>query len=374
MSIQDERELRGRLGGLLDSIEPAPAPVASAMRRGKVIRMRRWVSAAAGVAVLAAGAVALPALIRGHHAAPPTAPRHYSVTVQALGPTAKGGVIGAGTINNKHWRIVLSKAFGDGCSPQPYVLMCGSNYGNAVGPRDVSLGAAGATTGTQFQFGNVGTDVTRVTIRLSNGAVLDLRPVSAYGHRWVAVATPALAIVEAESFVGASEYRHAIPYVANSFTEFVTWLRPGQPGVPRAARQLGSGEIDGVKWHISVDAGPWGYCTDFGNGGQSCIPSATSLQAAPIGKPLQLTCTRLFDSQSQKEIPASAGMATVPAGVKNVVLVLAHGSHLRLVAVPLGGVRVIGYAIANRPKVVRTLEYGFAGQLVASMSWADWGC
>ena len=65
MSIQDERELRERLGGVLYSIEPGPPPVALTMRRGKGIRMRRWISVAAGVAVLAAGAVALPGLLQG---------------------------------------------------------------------------------------------------------------------------------------------------------------------------------------------------------------------------------------------------------------------------------------------------------------------
>jgi hypothetical protein len=60
--------------------------------------------------------------------------------------------------------------------------------------------------------------------------------------------------------------------------------------------------------------------------------------------------------------------------VKNVVLTFADGSRQRLVAVPFGGLRLIGYAVPNRPKVARTLEYGFAGQLVGSTSGADWGC
>jgi hypothetical protein len=60
--------------------------------------------------------------------------------------------------------------------------------------------------------------------------------------------------------------------------------------------------------------------------------------------------------------------------VKNVVIKFADGSHLRLVATLLGGMRTVGYAIPNRPKVVRTLEYGFAGQLVGSAPAPSWGC
>ena len=371
MSIQDERELRGRLGGLLDSVEAAPAPVASAMRRGRVIRMRRWVSAAAGVAVLAAGAVVLTGLIQGHRAVPPAAPRHYTVTVQSLGPTAKSGLVGTGTINNKRWRVVLDTIQGDGCSPMPYVLTCGSTfYGSPVGPREVSFNAAAAND-TQYQLGIVGADVTRVVIRLSNGTELSVRPVSAYGHRWVAVAAPIHAMVGAVSFVGGSEYRHSVPYVTSTYAEFVTWLRPGEPGLTRASGLLGSGEIAGAKWRISVQAGPWGYCVTFAAGG-TC--GAGPPQAPRIGKPLAFdACTQLSTSAG-KQVTAFSGDVVIPAGVKNLVLKFADGSRLRLVGVTVGGARIIGYGLPNRPKVVRMLEYGFAGQLVGSLPGAGWRC
>jgi hypothetical protein len=371
MSIQDERELRGRLGVLLDGVEPGSAPVGLTMRRGRGIRMRKWVTAAAGVAVLAAGAVVLPGLIQGHRAAPPVASRHYKVSVQAVWPTAKRGVIGAGTINNKHWQIVVDKSLGQGCTSTLYRLTCGLGYGSSVGPREVSL--SGATAGeVQFQMGNVGPDVTRVVIQLSDGTVLDLRPVGAYGHRWVAFAAPLHAMVRAESFIGRTEYLYAVAYQASYYSEFVTWLRPGQPGLPRAASQLGSGRIDGVPWDVSVSVGPWGYCAQFADGG-TCNPTAVRLQPPLIGKPLQrLTCSGI-DTSKGKQI-ANSGVVAIPAGVKNVVIKFADGSHLRLVAITLGGLRMIGYAIPNRAEVVRTLEYGFAGQLVGSASGANWRC
>ena len=95
MSIQDEHELRDRLGGLLHGIEPGLPPVAGTMRRGKGIRMRRWISAAAGLAVVGAGALILPGLLQGHQAAP-TVPSRYSVTVQPPGPGARAGLGRAG--------------------------------------------------------------------------------------------------------------------------------------------------------------------------------------------------------------------------------------------------------------------------------------
>src|ERR1700752_5334404 len=95
MSVQDERELRARLGTLLDGIEPRPAPVTRVVRLGKGIRMRRWISVAAGLAVIVAGAALIPGFLQAHRVAP-IAKLHYKVTVTALGPNAKHGVIAAG--------------------------------------------------------------------------------------------------------------------------------------------------------------------------------------------------------------------------------------------------------------------------------------
>jgi hypothetical protein len=371
MTSQDERALRGRLTALLDSVEPASPPVGRTMRRARGIKMRRWASVAAVASVLGAGAVVLPALIRGHHAVAPMAPRHYKVTVRTLGPTANAGVVGAGTIDNKHWRIVIDNTMGSGCTTQPYELICGPKYAIDPAPSGVSIGGA-SEGGTQFQYGTVGSDVTRVVIRLSDGTQLDLRPVSAAGYRWVAIAAPVHAMVEAETFVGRSEYSYAIPFVVAGYSEFVTWLRPGQLGVQRDGKQVGSGIIDGATWRNTLEAGPWGYCVTFA-AGSACTPAPTPLRPPGIGKPLlQLACTRPFNSHG--EIPASSGVVVMPAGVKNLVLWFADGSRQRLVALPVAGLRVVGYAIPSRPKPVRTLEYGFAGQLVGTVSKADWGC
>ena len=114
MSIQDERELRGRLGALLDGVAPGPAPVSQAVRRGRGIRVRRWIGAAAGLAVIVAGAAVVPALLQAHTTTP-AAPLHYKVTVTKLGGSAAGGVIGAGTIGTEHWRVVLD----------PWPVSCG---------------------------------------------------------------------------------------------------------------------------------------------------------------------------------------------------------------------------------------------------------
>jgi hypothetical protein len=334
--------------------------------------MRRRISVAAGLAVIVAGAALVPGFLQAHRVAPITK-LNYKVTVRDLGPRAKDGVIGAGRIGTKHWRVVLNRPLGGGCTPQLYQLTCGFTYqGGSVDPRGVSLDSF-AAGGTQYQFGAVGAEVTRVAIQLSNGTVLSLQPVSAGGKRWVAVAAPLRAITRAVSFVGHSEYRYAIPFNTNGAADFVTWLRPGMTGLPVASRSVGSGQFDGVRWQTTVRTGPWGFCVLFDNG-SGCFPATRApqlLSGNRIAHPL--TCGPLYAS-SGKATGGSSGVAAVPPNVKDVVLQFAGGGRLRFPAVAFGGIRMLGYAIPARPKVARTLEYGVHGQLLQSASVPGWEC
>lgn len=54
MRIDDEHDLRERLDRAFETINPRPAPVEGAVRRGKTIRLRRRVAAAVGAAAIVA--------------------------------------------------------------------------------------------------------------------------------------------------------------------------------------------------------------------------------------------------------------------------------------------------------------------------------
>lgn len=370
MSSHDERDLRARLSVLLDGVEPSLPPVTQVVRRGRGIRMRRWISVAAGLAVLAAGGALVPGLLQGHRVSP-SAPLHYKVTVTNLGERARAGVVGEGTINEKRWRVVVTDH--DGCTLQPYLLTCGLEADHAAGPRQVTLVDSFFVGGTQLELGGVGADVTRVVIGLSNGTELSLRPVSAGGQRWVGVAAPMRTITRAVSFVGKSEYQHALPYVTGGAANFVTWLRPGENGLPVANASVGAGELDGVSWHTAVHTGPWGYCTSFVNG-NGCLDVTSPPRLLPGGKLItSLACGPLYTSTGKRS-GASSGVMAVPPDVKDVVLRFADGSRLRLAATAIAGTRVFGYAIPSHPAVVKTLEYGVTGQLLHSVAGGGWLC
>ncbi len=371
MSIHDERELRDRLACLMGDLEPRTAPVTSAMRQGRGIRMRRWVSAAAGIAALAAGAIAVPWLLSQRPPAP-SAPKHYKITVVRLGSRATGGVIGEDIIDGQRFRIVVDRKQGDGCFDDAHLLDCGTATGGSAGAREVSL-ASNTFNGTQFEVGTVGAEVSRLVIQMSNGSQLDLRPVAAYGQRWVAFAAPGLTIRRAVSYVGPAEYQYAIPFMNVGSEDFVTWLRTGEAGLPRVSKALQSGELDGVSWYGRIEIGPWGYCGVFTNGSE-CFPG-TSVPQLVQGRRLfaPISCGPLYTS-SGRAIGASSGIAAVPLTVRYVVLKFADGSQRQLTAITVAGTAAVAYAIRNHPKVVRTLEFGPDRKLVRSGSGAGWGC
>ena len=192
MSIQDERELRDRLGALLYGIEPGPPPVAGTVRRGQgdqdapVDLGRR-----PEIAVLAAGAVALPGLLRGHPAAP-MAPPHYKVIVIPVGAGARPGLIGQGIDRRAPVDGVMSADGRDG------VMLTGRGFRRLPSYQDFATQftanpAALETTGsgaTVLEFGTLRADVTHVVISLPDGEVVSLAPVSWRGRSWVAVQLP----------------------------------------------------------------------------------------------------------------------------------------------------------------------------------------
>ena len=367
MSIQDESELRDRLGGLLYGIEPGPAPVAGTMRRGKGIRMRRWISVTAGVAGLAAGAVLLPGLLQSHHVSP-IAPLHYKVTVSPIGAGARPGLIGQGTTDGHRWTAIMSAQGRDSVMLDGRGLSSVASYesfATEFAAHPAALLTTSSSSGPVLEFGTVRADVTHVVISLPDGEVISLAPVSWHGHWWVAVQLPArVPIVRAVLYTGLGELAYAVPF---RDTELSVWWHPGQTGPARLTKSIGSGVVDGKPWHGVAYIGPWGYCYSFGSD-SSCIDTTANPGLVPVG-----TLVSPMSCGSGGGQPAT-GLAAAATAVRRVVLQYAGGSSVTLPTFAVGRGRMFGYAIPGHHKVVGSLEYGAAGQLLGMTSGAGWGC
>ncbi|MGO9501516.1 MAG: hypothetical protein ACLPUO_08050 [Streptosporangiaceae bacterium] len=127
-------------------------------------------------------------------------------------------------------------------------------YAFSCGPRDHPGGtpvtlSAGSDDVQQVLEGPVARKVTRVTISLAGGSVVNLRPVAWQGERWVAVLLPtALRVTEAVAFSRPGDLGRAVPLVQGQTTTFGRWLHPDQPAHGRVTYLLGSGSINGTAW------------------------------------------------------------------------------------------------------------------------------
>jgi hypothetical protein len=364
VSVQDERELRQRLGGLLGDLEPRPAPVFAAMRQGRGIKVRRWIAVAAGVVIVAGGAAALPAVLHSAPAVPrPAGPLHYSVTVRPPGKGAPAGLIASGKQDGYPWAVRITR--------QGSQLVVGGLGVNGVGglPSDapsngVTLESAGQSGkgGTTAFMGVVGPEVTKVVFVLPGGRVYSLTPVSYDRHRYIAIAVPyGVPVVRAATYHGSRELSYAVPFEG---TTFVDWLAPGQPGPARFSQTIGAGVIDGRAWRFSAQYGPWGYCFAVPDGSQCGVPAPRTGIAATALVPM--SCGYVSSTNSG---PTANLVATGPA-VRSVTIRLSGGATERLQTVDVRGARLLAFAVPTGQTVTGSTEFGAAGQVVAHDSAA----
>lgn len=362
MSIDDERDLYQRLDGAVEAITPRPAPVDGVMRHGRVIRWRRRAVAVAGVAVVAAGVVAVPSI---RHAASekPATPR-YTATVQPPGPHSPPGLIASGTVSGKHWQVTVGRPGAGGAgSGQQFAVVSGPAFGpeplTSSGPALASdptepvsfIALSGGTN--QAQFGAVGPDVSYVTVRLGNGTLLTLHPALVWGVRAVAFAAPVGAgITEATAYSRHGVIATAIPFdQPGEMATFSAWLRPGQHGLSRASGRIASGVVSGRAWSVTAYLGPWGICVDSSTGGGYCTTTASGLGTSLLFR--------------EAGTPGVAG-GTASAAVTRVVAYPPGGAAVQTRPVTVGGQKFFAFPLAHGDKAVRWKAYDSAGNVVAS--------
>lgn len=366
MSIDDERELHEHMDRVFATSTAPAAPVDGAMRRGKTIRLRRRAAVAAGLAaVVAAGVITVPAL-RHDALAPAPASGNYTVTVQPPGPHAPAGEIASGTIDGQQWQVRTYKPGTNGPRGLQSILVSGAGSGPGgigeavpaltVNQADPVGWQASANSTVQVQFGAVPADVSYVTVRLGNGTMLTLHPVTVFGVRAVAFAAPlGITIVDAAAYSRHGEIATAIPFsYPGEMASFETWLKPGQHGLGRASGRIGSGTFDGHAWSARAYLGPWGICFLVAGDSpvtRSCIPAVSTLGTSV-----------LFRSGVD---PNVAG-GTASASVARLVVHRSDGVTVQVRPVRIGQQKFFVFPMRNGDKALTWKAYDSSGRLVAS--------
>jgi hypothetical protein len=355
MSGDNERQIRDRLGGALDTITPASPPVGAVIRQGRTIKTRRRIGVVAGLAVVVGLVAAAPGVI-GHAKPQPAAPPHYQVTVNPPAKNAPAGLIATGITDGKSWRVRLESVKGGGVVA----------HAPGVSPFQVSNGPDGSPAAFVSAGGGsvitlvapVRTDVSEVTMRLPRGTVLDLHPVAFHGQRWIAVVLPTrLQIIKAVSYSGHREVAYAIPF---GTSWLASWLRPGQQGEARHTFLVGSGIVDGRRWSWHVDTGPWGNCFQTAPGGDFYCNAGSIVRRGQVAA--MSTCSAP---------PAFYTLGVSPA-VRVLRFKMSDGSMRFAPTVSVLGSRYAAVELGKGQRMVSWSAYGASGQRLGT--GRGWSC
>jgi hypothetical protein len=369
-------DLHEELDAALRTITPREAPVEAAMRRGRRLRFRRRLGAAAGVVAIAVfAAVGYPALTRPS-AGPRPAPVQHQRIVVTDEPPAMGspeGVIALGTVGGGSWEISAEKPDGQqgkSALPQCFDISLGRPGATGVGSSRPAMVGCGLTeaasqepaTFTGFNgfgdglnaaaIGTVAPDVTYIMVTLADGQQLKLIPVSAYGERLVAYVTPLDdQVVKAVAYLGNGQYLTAVPFrQPGSVGLFGLWLSPGDKAPPTDSAVLTTGTAEDI-WSQKVTAyeGPWGTCWVIGRGDSACVAAGGLKETSVLG----YTGDRLV----------IWGSAAEEIG-RIVVTVDGGPAGLEVPMAPVGDEKVWAFALAKGQKATSLKGYDAFGHLI----------
>ncbi|HEY7264445.1 MAG TPA: hypothetical protein VH589_23545 [Trebonia sp.] len=220
-------DLAEDLDRALRDVVPGEPPVAEAIRRGKVIRVRRRGVVLASVVAVVAAATASPVLAR-YAAAPASepaqhrhtpAPHHDPVVLAAPGPRATmgpggmvtpDGVIAAGSIGARTWQAEMKIESGKPCftatiSGGGSAAATAADTCRALPPLggEPAVIATFDSPATETALGQVSGDVAYFIVTFTDGQQLKLIPVTWHGTRYIAwVAPQAMTVSTVDAYLG----------------------------------------------------------------------------------------------------------------------------------------------------------------------------
>ncbi len=307
------------------------------------------VAEAAAVVVIALGVAVGPGLARAvGHVVTGGTPK---VSVTRLAPKAREGIVASGTIAGKPWQIEVMKASSFAgsweCAPATrFATYCqiGSNrlWGRIPGGEPAMLSAAGQTL-----LGRVRADIRRIRVRLSDGVIIDLHPVVAYGRRWVGLVFPAGSSVSTvTAYAHGEPIAHSTPYIPeNGNYEFLSWLSPGVDGPAIVTKPINPLIVPGDQ----LSVGPWGNCVGWPD----------QFVCWPLGAPFM--SGSIYSFPHAPLTPRSVVMAVQP-NVAYLRVTFSNGVSRRIHVVYGAGVGFVAYKVRSKPAIVKWGLYSSAGR------------
>jgi sigma-70-like protein len=285
-------------------------------------------------------------------------------SLAAAGAGSPAGLIASGTINGKYWQLATGKpGTGGTTSGNQEIYLSGAALENAMTgivpdlstdhPAPVAFEDVGIPP-VEAQYGPVRADVSYVKVTLDNGTVLTLHPVTAYGARVVAFATPVNAtIVSATAYSRHGEIATAIPFNEGDGQAFFgIWLKPGQHGIGRASGSIGSGTIGGNTWSASAYLGPWGVCI-VSVTGSICAPAAASTLGTAVMASTESGTPRVI-----------TGVAA--PSVVRIVVHQPDGTVTQVRPVTIGGQKFFAFSETNGAQGLNWTAYDSSGSVVTA--------
>jgi hypothetical protein len=363
MSVDDERALRYQLTAAIERYAPGPVMVPDLVRRGRRLRKRRRARAAAViVSLVAAAAVVIWLAPRPAPRPAPASPQRYTVTVHAARPARPlpvnfdsnaqvSGLVAYGQVNNRQWWLRLSEHAGD-----LYVIGPGLESSFGVGDGGVDPPSSSGPPATLvsnggspwIDYGVVRSDVAYLTVKLTNGQTLTVRPVALFGRRYASYVAFGLpfnsALTQITAYSARGELAYAIPFTSD-FQLQIRWIPAGKAAPGQASHQVGSGTVAGKAWSERLDTGPWGICQVI-SAALANLPAADcALQPLKPGQVAQAPDGTVFNlftvpipATGQRILPA-VELAQAAPDVSYLILTRADGSTFRAPAVLVGGRR-----------------------------------
>lgn len=370
MTGTGDAELRQRVRGLLEVVEPPVAPVDAIIRRGRGIRLRRAGAVIGGLGL--AGIVAAAIMLRPPALAPQEPP--FRVTVPASGIAGPDEVFASGTADGHAWRLAVQNIADPGYRCIPAITVNGTDA-DPVSPDPGNYAAVApgpAAPGLGFAFIQLPADVDRIV--LDGQESLPATMATACGQRYRLVGFAyRLTHLPRISPLGPASGRPAVyklplistgpPATAYTPPTYGVWTNVGSNSAVITGGVLASGQNQ--DWLIQLQFGSDGNCYEFT---APSAPNPDNTVCAPVstpGGPEAITALPLAYPLAAHNGPTGYAVQ-VSAATAHLKATLSDGSTQLVTPRVVDGQRYAAFAIGASLRLKRLAWLNPAGQVIAS--------